>query len=162
MYRPISFFIPQRTEYDCAIATIAMWTRTDYEFIQGVAQKHGWGNNSGLMTGTQDKILRELGIIPYTLFNNWTGVPGLLSVPSLNNEGGAHAVYFDGQNIIDPQKGRSNKKSYGAQINGLWPGCCRITVDLREEHSRFVAEMEFKQMKNRMIEAGANIEEVVQ
>lgn len=114
------------------------------------------------MAGIQEKLLRELGMIPYTLFNNWSGVPGLLSLPSLNNEGGAHAVYFDGQHIVDPQKGRVGKKSYAPQLGGMWPACCRITVDLREEHSLFVAQMEFKQMKNKIFEAGGKPEETIQ
>ncbi|MFL5785879.1 MAG: hypothetical protein ACJ76H_14775 [Bacteriovoracaceae bacterium] len=162
MYRPIKFFVPQRSDYDCTIATIAMWTRLEYDQVELVALKNGWSRTSGLLSGIQDKVLRDLGILPYTLFNNWTGVPGLLSVPSLNVEGGAHAVYFDGQHIIDPQRGRSGKKAYGAQLKGLWPGCCRITVDLREEHSMFVAQMEYKQMRSRLVEAGVKVEETIQ
>jgi hypothetical protein len=162
MYRPIKHFIPQRTDFDCAIAAIAMWSRMEYEVVELLALQNGWNGSSGLLTGIQDKVLRALGIAPYPLMNNWTGVPGLLSLPSLNNEGGAHAVYFDGQSIIDPQTGRDGKKAYKTQLKGLWPSCCRLLVDLNEDHSLYVAEMEFKQLRSRIHEAGGKVEEVVQ
>lgn len=137
--------VQQRYEYDCVIASAAMWLNKPYEEIADMLQKLGYERNpdsrQGVSSIEQYKMLRKFGMHPITIDTAFGGVPGILSLPSLNVPGGAHACFYDGKDIYDPQTGREEKKHYPLQIENYWPSCYKITIDLKDNCSREMAEI---------------------
>ena len=115
--------IQQRTPSDCALACIAMaagasswddvWTQEDADKIAGKGispfDYSEWGKRIGLRfdycniyAGMSQDIVRFL----------LRGQAAILSVNSLNIDGGSHAVYWDGQRLWDPNEGVPGKTAF--------------------------------------------------
>lgn len=127
--------ITQRNYNDCMLACIAMAAGKDYdelwspELVQEIVESRGVSNDRA------NKLLEHAGFHPYVngdegkivwRHNLSAGVPlcdgllrnmlqgrrAILSVPSLNHLGGWHAVYWDGGELFDPNKGFDGKQHY--------------------------------------------------
>jgi hypothetical protein len=122
-------FLHQRGPNDCFIAAIVMLTGLPYEQVHDTAIDCGsYVPDKG--TGDGGKILQRLGYrqenmalseknfgpyrglfrslwVPFGVspdlmrFYCW-GRPAIFSVPSLNIEGGTHAVFYTGSEVWDP------------------------------------------------------------
>lgn len=116
--------IQQRTPSDCVLACIAMaagaeswdavWKKEDADAVvasRGVScfDYDKWGERVGLAfdylsvyDGHDQKVLRFL----------LRGQQAILSVNSLNNDGGSHGIYWDGRRIWDPNDGVPGKLAF--------------------------------------------------
>ena len=114
--------IKQRTPSDCMICCIAMATTISYETIMAAALEVK-AFEEGVGTKDKQEVLKALGFTwkngpdmgedfvarykpwetspEYFRIQHW-GRPTIFTVPSLNNEGGQHAVYYDGFAVFDP------------------------------------------------------------
>lgn len=108
-------FVEQRGDSDCAIACIAMATGRPYEEVLAIGlstQSYvpGEGTHSKedilYVLGYEDEdfdVLRRNPFSPPRLFRRLAlGRRSIISVPSLNNLGGKHSVYYDGETVWDP------------------------------------------------------------
>ena len=110
----------QKNDNDCGLAAMAMavgksydeaWTAEDTQEVvenKGISDYEPWMKKLGLERG------RDYAEV-YTSHMDGHGLKALLrwrrailSVCSLNNKDGYHAVYWDGDNLFDP----SNKRQY--------------------------------------------------
>ena len=110
----------QRTPHDCVLAAMAMavgkdydeaWTPEDTAAVvasKGVADWEPWFTKQGLKEGRDWLVVYCSHIEQNHLKALLFARPALLSVCSLNNSGGWHAVYWDGFKLWDP----SNRKQY--------------------------------------------------
>lgn len=130
--------IQQRTPHDCALACMAMLTGKTWEETnaiighlveyegerRGMKDKQealellGFSNDyeNGENVGTYSAMRRPYCISPEFFRSITWGRRALLSVPSLNNPGGWHMIYWDGAKLFDP----STKKTY-AEWSDLKP-----------------------------------------
>lgn len=131
--------IRQKEPSDCGIAAIAMFTKLSYDEVRSCAintsyfkKKHGTYSCSGILrklgfeqenySGDNSYITKsgKFKSIPHihhyisgsALRQLLWGRRCLISVESLNNENGLHLIYYDGENILDPQNGRKGKKYF--------------------------------------------------
>lgn len=106
--------VVQKSNYDCIVACLAMFTGEDYEIIYNILQRNGWKRDAKL--GVNDnliyKLLKEFGHQPVRSFHIHP-VPSIVIVPSLNVRAGLHAVFFDGEDrVLDPMYGMKYKNTY--------------------------------------------------
>ena len=150
--------INQRTDRDCVIACIAMWTCNPYEEILSAFEgKFGdeWLTKYGVTSDQQGELLRYFGIIPVTISTCPTECTGILSFPSLNVPAGGHALFWSNGKVYDPQNGREGKKFYtNEMLNGLWPGCYKFTGCASDETVALFARSEAKIILSRLRQAG--------
>jgi hypothetical protein len=135
----------QKGNWDCVLAAAAIWTKKTYEEVMEVYNKLGYDykhldSQKGCSSVEKYMLLKKLGVEPFTIDEAFGSVPGILSMPSMNRPGGAHAIFYDGRNLWDPQYGKEDKKWYEPE-HGWWPSCFRITIDLNDEYSYEMAEM---------------------
>ena len=115
--------IQQRTDNDCVLASIAMalgfskwedaWTEEDLQQVveqKGISDMEPWLLRHGLKQYEDWKEVHTWNEDRLTYVFLWKR-RALLSVNSLNTEGGSHMVYWDGTRIYDPQEGRSGKQA---------------------------------------------------
>jgi len=125
--------VRQRTPHQCMIACIVMATHKPYRQVLTVGIETG-GYVEGRGCLSEQKILTALGLrfefergrpsfssdyiclrrsyhLSADAFRDqaW-GRRAIFTVPSLNNPGGHHAVYWDGQKLLDPNS--SDRKRY--------------------------------------------------
>jgi hypothetical protein len=126
----MSAVIKQRYEWDCFLASIAMAVAGDYDKLWLGDVPHDSRFPTIYATNFVDCMIRNHGIFDANVdhaFNRaglqkdvdyWTvhlhpqnidcgkamikGRRAILQVPSLNNEGGRHIVYWDGSQVRDP------------------------------------------------------------
>jgi hypothetical protein len=116
--------IQQRTSSDCVLACIAMaagaeswdqvWTQADADKVvesKGVSpfDYSDWGARAGLKfdyCSIYDTMSQK--IVKYLL----KGQRAILSVESLNIDGGSHAVFWDGNRLWDPNEGVPGKLAF--------------------------------------------------
>ncbi len=106
--------VKQRFNSDCTIASTAMLTGLTWEEAYSLFPDIDFGEGTSFVTIAQG--LRKIG------FKTTHGIvfhktelpktPSMLCVPSKNNEGGYHAVFWSGKALYDPNKGRKGKKYY--------------------------------------------------
>jgi hypothetical protein len=107
--------VRQRTNDQCAIASIVMATGLDYDYVLNVATIA-----RSYIQGTHTaSLLNELNVGFRAVYDHgqrfgisvWRdflyGRRAVLSVESLNNEGGKHLVFWDGYKVLDPQNGNT-------------------------------------------------------
>lgn len=107
--------IRQRTNDQCAIAAIAMATGLDYDYVLNMGLLTGnYTNGNGTHTAS---LLNSLSVPYKSIYDHskrisnthWAemlwGRRALLSVESINNEGGTHIVFWNYSEILDPQNG---------------------------------------------------------
>jgi hypothetical protein len=127
----------QRTPHQCAIATLAMATGRDYAEVLAAGLKCG-GFVEGEGTRHEQRILVELGFdysfedgFPIGDFVCWHrgfeisaegfrqrawGRRAIMSVPSLNQEGGSHSIYWTGRDVLDPNPPERKRYSKWAEL----------------------------------------------
>lgn len=101
-------FVQQRQDHDCAVASLSMLLDSSYE--ETYAGLSAMGVPVFEKAVNQDQIFRYLkraGLTPL-LTDALPPVPSLVSVPALNFKGAMHMVYWDGQELFDPQMGRKD------------------------------------------------------
>lgn len=115
----MTVLIKQRGPSDCVLAAIAMaagkaydelWTQDDYDRVtadKGVSDEEPWMLRAGFKKGEHYRRVhlwgREMDVVKTLL----EGRRAMLSVHSLNNDGGYHMVYWDGKQILDPSTQRT-------------------------------------------------------
>lgn len=123
----MSALVTQKNYSDCMLAAIAMAAGKSYDELwtpedsQLCVDKHGCTDE---MTST---FLERIGFKVntdvwrcYIYAANWNeytkrlfkGRRAIFSIPSLNHEGGFHAVFWDGKKILDPNNGFPGKQFY--------------------------------------------------
>jgi hypothetical protein len=138
--------VRQRHVGDCVVAALAMFVDRDYDYVlpfalpyfkdrarrdgiartseilrdMGFRQDNLIGEQRGTGREFRSLFLPEYHLSPNLLRDHLWGRPALMSVPSLNREGGKHMVYCDGTRVWDPQEGRRGKKYY-ADYGELMP-----------------------------------------
>lgn len=120
--------IPQRTTTDCAICCLAMAFEVSYEDIleraPGFGDREARGDNPGLHTAEELAVIHSFGWGARTFYKWWFEKNGgkfwkelkrrraILTLPSLNIEGGYHSVFWDGARLLDP----SPAKKYSPEL----------------------------------------------
>lgn len=123
--------IKQKSNWDCCIASVAMITRNDYETVLDQFKKIFPRNRkSGLTDPEIIKLLKSFKFKPKIINAVVLNVPAILFLPS-KNEKGSHAVYFDGQEIFDPNYRVRGKKYYGRNIPKQFPEGTQAVVNLK-------------------------------
>jgi hypothetical protein len=105
--------IQQKSQNDCVLAAIAMaagasawedlWTEEDLQKVitsKGIANMDPWLKRAGI-TEWMECYVRDDRTAHRLLWQR----RALLSVNSLNNPGGTHMVYWDGEKLWDPHEG---------------------------------------------------------
>jgi hypothetical protein len=138
-------FVQQRYDWDCVIACLAMWTDRSYEQVyHDIANMYPTEKfvDRGIDGSQTDALMAKYGMLRAITMEAWSGTRGILSFPSLNIPGGSHAIFYDGRNIHDPQKGREGKKWYEKDLGGrLWPASYTMCVDLNDKYTLDMYEM---------------------
>lgn len=111
--------IQQRSGNDCVLAAIAMavgkerwedlWTEEDLQKViqdKGIADIEPWLDRAGVTAYRQVYIH---GVDMRTCRALLWKRRALLSVDSLNNNGGSHMVYWDGDKLWDPHTGHEEQ-----------------------------------------------------
>ncbi len=124
--------IHQHFPTDCMIASIAMALDLPWQEVYEAAIECGVykaDHSTGIRD--EDTLLEHLGLVreasykgvvgdftqwhcewnitPKFYISKLWGRPAILSVPSLNNPGGWHAVYYDGYELFDPNPPSRNR-----------------------------------------------------
>lgn len=103
----MTVLIQQRTDQDCVIACLAMYTGADYGDVLANVNRHGKG---GVCLHDAVAYLRKTGFeLARRTVWFFESHKAIMDVPSLNAIGGMHAIYWDGKEIFDPQQGRAGK-----------------------------------------------------
>lgn len=110
--------IQQKSGNDCVLAAIAMargceswddiWTQDDLDKViasKGVAHWEDWMKRAGFVEDVHYRDVYCNGGDAERLKALLWRRRALLSVGSLNNAGGSHAVYWDGAKLWDPHEG---------------------------------------------------------
>lgn len=105
--------IQQRFNADCAVACLAMFLGVEYEEVA----KHctGWELVRDGMPNFRGKHLASLFKAAIVFLDPAMldrARPAVLAVPSLNEAGGTHALFWDGTRVFDPNEGREGKFIY--------------------------------------------------
>lgn len=112
----------QPTGTSCAHTCVAMVIGVP---VQEILDKYGEGEE-GLSFPTQDRIIRDYGFESNTFEGNNLPPTGtfIVTVPSLNIEGGLHAIVIQMENdrwrIYDPNTGREGAKTYTTKNIKTW------------------------------------------
>lgn len=146
--------VNQRGNWDCVLASAAIWAKKPYDEVMEVFKKMGYDykhldSQQGCNSVEKYQLLKKLGIEPFVIDECFGSVPGILSMPSLNKPGGAHATFYDGRNIWDPLYGKESKKFYEPTLE-WFPGCFKMTIDLNDEYSYEMAEMWISMKKSQL------------
>ena len=144
--------VMQKTDSDCAVATLSMYTDMCYDQIIKVIDEYKI--KIPISTNDSMRILKILGYSPVRL-HTWVWQSRcIVSVPSLNFPSKNHSVVWSGNcsrgEVFDPQHGRVMKSFYSTQE---FIGCrawSNIIADLRDETVKMFAEMENKEMSDRL------------
>lgn len=121
----MSKLVQQRDRGDCGVAALAMMTGESYEVIL-----KSFFNSEipyGVDLNKMLEVLHILGFKPAFVLSYNKGIPGILSVPSLNTQGVYHWVYYDGEKILDPQTGRE-KNAYPLNNDTFYADASIISV----------------------------------
>lgn len=138
--------VNQSEDFDCVVASLAMYAQIEYSTAFILCMEEGWRPDAapggiGVPWIVLRKVLIRQGFRPIRT-HQWTDHCGILTVPSLNDRGGTHAVYTEGYRILDPQSGRPGKRWYGPDEKPSW---CQFVMDARCEDAAFMARFEMKE-----------------
>jgi len=126
--------INQKSDFDCVIATLAMFFGKSYENIFDNFFKD-YKYDRPVSNIEEEAIFKKMGAKHIEL-PTWTrpseGCTAIVAVPSLNLPGKTHAIYFDGNGFLDPQKNRENRKFYDYNSE---PDITALVLDLRDKRS---------------------------
>lgn len=109
--------IQQKSASDCVLAAIAMaagcaswnelWTEADLKSVvdsKGIADESPWLERAGLLRNEHYRTVRIWGDCEVVQKLLWKR-KALIACNSLNNLGGQHMVYWDGERVWDPHEG---------------------------------------------------------
>jgi hypothetical protein len=125
-------------KYECAAAAMAMLTGHTLFQVKRAMGRAGWRNdNRGASFRVCRAAAQALGF--ELIYLNKKGVyelleempPALITVPSLNIKGAAHAVTWTGEEILDPNLGYIGRKTYGPEWAPWTVGATGAEVLLR-------------------------------
>jgi len=133
-------YIEQRYRNDCAVAAIAMALDVDYDYLHKLvldADIYKPDGPGGISFHDMLPLITKLGLVesnpykgihgdvtikhksfhisPEYFTSTLWGRPSVLSVPSLNQAGKRHAIFYDGDKLYDP----SPRTKYQTFINEL-------------------------------------------
>ncbi len=97
--------VQQRNDSDCVIACLAMWTGRDYDEVAASVVRL----NGGVCLWEAVTYLRSVGQQARRSIWWFHTHRAILDLPSVNFVGGMHAVYWDGEQIFDPNQGRPGR-----------------------------------------------------
>ena len=122
--------IKQRDKWDCVIASVAMMTESDYENVLEIYEKlYPNHKKNGLTDDEIFHLLQQFGVRPILVDAVFSGLDGIMFLPSRNDKNGSHAVYFDGQRVLDPNYQFKNKKYYSTRIRKNFPLGTQMIID---------------------------------
>lgn len=120
----MTILVTQKSPHDCVLAAIAMavgktweeaWTQEDLAAViksRGIADIDPWMKRHGAEPYVDYREVyvhgTRLGMVCALLWKR----RALLSVNSLNNDGGSHMIYWDGECILDPNEGYEGKIAF--------------------------------------------------
>ncbi len=110
--------VRQEDSHGCVIACIAMVAGKTYAEVRRCFPTYGDNPTSGIQADKRDIVLVRNGIWPirHTDLNLYPDKLYIVSVPSLNIEGGMHSVVVDctgdAMELLDPQMGNDGKQWY--------------------------------------------------
>lgn len=146
--------VSQRTDSDCTIASLAIYTGQCYEDIEMARIKLGF--KCPMSPDEEIRILRHFGYKPVVLQQWVWQVPCIVSVPSINIPTLAHAVVWSGDcsegKVFDPQSTRENKKFYTTEMFLNCRSWSHCICDLRDETVMMFAKMEIEEIQKRINE----------
>jgi len=102
--------IKQRSEYDCGVATFAMYLGRSYEeAVVLCSEVFGgeWDPNMLITHNFQLLVLQRAGEPSALVVQLNRSRPAIVATVSLNHEGSGHLVYWDGHAVLDPSLGRT-------------------------------------------------------
>jgi hypothetical protein len=118
-------FIQQKSNHDCVLASIAMavgkerwedaWTEEDLQKViesNGISDISSWVERFGLEEYKHYRHIYVNGDTNRHVKAMLWKRRALLSVESLNTDGGSHMVYWDGTRVFDPQEGVEGKIAF--------------------------------------------------
>lgn len=129
----MSKIVKQRNRRECYVAALAMALGVDAEDVPHLFTDESLQTiaKEGTSWEMRSKLLKEAGRVPnldcwnlsvpeelqasYLIRDMLKGRRAILSVPSINNTEGAHALYWDGYHIYDP----STLQTYPDRLDGL-------------------------------------------
>ena len=106
-------------KWSCAASALAMITGEHIFFVKQAMGKAGWrndeyGSSNAVLIEAARLLGKDLIHVPRSEFSHDMG-PAIITVPSLNYKGRAHAVAWNGKEILDPNYGRPGRKYYGVE-----------------------------------------------
>jgi len=135
--------VNQRFDYDCSIAASAMWLDVSYDEVFNAASSLGFNRSNdskrGFSTGEIHYVLKKFNVNAFMIDEAYGGVDGILSLPSLNSQGGSHAVFYKDYKVYDPQTNREGKLAYPQELT-FFPTTFKLTLNLNHAYSLQMAE----------------------
>jgi hypothetical protein len=129
--------IKQKAKWDCSLASIAMMTgRTYEEVFQKFKKFFPKHKRNGLTDEEIFKILKSYKVKPKIICAVILSVPGIMYLPSKNDKGGSHAVFFDGEKILDPNYRVPGKKYYSRRLLKKFPFGTEMVIDMNDKKSK--------------------------
>jgi hypothetical protein len=131
--------VKQKHDWDCVIASIAMMAGVEYnDVLKTYIKLYPKHQKSGLNDDEIFHILSQFGIRPKIIDAVVKNLSGIMFLPSKNDKGGSHAVYFTGDEIFDPNYRIKGKKYYAKKIPKKFPHGTQMVVDKNNPMSKNV------------------------
>lgn len=122
--------IKQKSNWDCAIASIAMMAGVDYsDVLKKFEKKFPESIGRGLSDSEILTLMKSYGMKPLIIDYVFFDISAILFLPSKNESNGDHAVYFCGKEIYDPNYKRTGIKFYPKKIPKELPKGTKSVVD---------------------------------
>lgn len=151
-------------KYECMPAAVAMLTGHTLFTVKRAFGQHGWRNDDG---GAQWEAvqngIRSLGFDMiyigkkklYQVFEKLP--PSILTVPSLNMKGRAHAITWMNGEILDPNIGYAGRKSYGPEWHPWTVGASGAEILLKP-----LSRIEYEDLMTVVHYSGDNEKDMIQ
>lgn len=115
----MSYFVQQRTAYDCGVACLAMALIISYENALTLVEREAIDITKGMRDEEVHKIIQGLGIDVTMSEFFFPMKKQIVAVPSLNLTDCYHYVYWDGEKVHDPNYGKENKRHYHGMTENI-------------------------------------------
>lgn len=107
--------VRQRNDHDCMLCVLAMMGGRTYEETLAAALSANGGYDAGQMAMTH-ALLRRIAdswgmALVSSIYMDWR-YPGIVGVLSRTIENCGHALYWDGERLIDPGGGEGYDRAY--------------------------------------------------
>lgn len=117
--------------YECAAAAYSMLAKIPLEEVIKCLYALGWKNDqNGIGTELLEKASKVLLNKDLIYDHSSSNDPCMIIVPSLNLKGNSHALYWNGEEMIDPQFYNQNKLHYSPlwNLNSIYRKSAKIKV----------------------------------